>query len=85
MAAGLTSHVYPKVQSSRLAVDNLPTQRWVECASCIESKNIEYTTEAEVWAEEHFRVNPRHDRFRIVRQVGWRFVPSADVTDPVAT
>jgi hypothetical protein len=73
--------VYPNIAVHRLAVDTLPAQRWVECASCIESKRIEHTREAEAWAAGHFRVNPRHDRYRIVRQIGWRFVPSGDAPD----
>ncbi|MFJ8146203.1 hypothetical protein ACIQ6R_14150 [Streptomyces sp. NPDC096048] len=74
---GVTSYVYPEVRD-RIIVDDLPARRWVECASCIESQDIRESYEAEEWARKHHTDNPRHDRFRVVRQTGWKFVPPAD-------
>ncbi|MET9409697.1 hypothetical protein ABZX90_28600 [Streptomyces sp. NPDC002935] len=70
------SYAYPAL-TPRISVDDLPARRWVECASCIEFQAIEHTTEAEVWAVEHLRHNSHHDRFRIVRQIGWKLTPRA--------
>ncbi|MEY2241586.1 hypothetical protein AB8A21_01270 [Streptomyces sp. BF23-18] len=76
------SYAYPEL-TPRISVDDLPARRWVECASCIEFKDIEHTTEAEVWSVEHLRLNPRHDRFRILRQIGWKLTPTAVDSEPV--
>ncbi|MET9126970.1 hypothetical protein [Streptomyces sp. NPDC004528] len=81
MTEGTRSYAYPVV-TGRLAVDELPARRWVECASCVESKDFDHTTEAEAWAELHFKEKPAHDRYRIVRQIGWRFVPGAIEPEP---
>ncbi|MFE2266275.1 DUF7848 domain-containing protein [Streptomyces griseosporeus] len=72
VTAGVKSYAYPEIDSIRASVDDLPVRRWVECASCIESQDIESTGDADMWAKAHFRNNPHHDRFRIVRQTGWR-------------
>lgn len=77
-------YAYPEV-STRATIDDLPTRRWVECASCIDWQDIEHTSEAEVWTEEHLRRNPSHDRFRILRQTGWRLVPKSDAEDEPAS
>ncbi|MGW2552897.1 DUF7848 domain-containing protein [Streptomyces sp. NPDC001635] len=70
-------YAYPEVRTD-LDLDNLPSHRWVECASCVASKGIEHVGEAHAWAKEHHRRNPQHDRFRVVRQKGWRIVPPTD-------
>ncbi|MFJ8599975.1 hypothetical protein ACIREM_14850 [Streptomyces shenzhenensis] len=77
MTAVVRTAAYPAL-TSRITLDDLPVRRWVECASCIESQDIEHTTEAEAWAEEHHDAHPGHSRFRIVRQTGWRIDPSAE-------
>jgi hypothetical protein len=75
MTTPTKSYAYPEVSSTRIAADDLPYRRWVECASCIESQDIEHTNEAAEWSKDHLNKNPMHDRFRIVRQTGWRIVP----------
>ncbi|WP_449657547.1 DUF7848 domain-containing protein [Streptomyces gibsoniae] len=74
MTTPIRSFAYPEVRS-RLILDELPFRRWVECASCIESQDIERVSEADTWSKDHNRKNPTHDRFRVVRQTGWRLVP----------
>ncbi|MFF1625629.1 hypothetical protein [Streptomyces sp. NPDC058272] len=83
MTSAHRDYAYPEV-STRATIDDLPVRRWVECAGCIEWQDIEHTTEAEVWTEEHLRRNPSHDRFRVVRQTGWRLVPTAEEAEPPA-
>ncbi|MET8960951.1 hypothetical protein ABZX69_15925 [Streptomyces sp. NPDC004074] len=78
-AAPTKTYAYPEVPRTRISVDDLPSRRWVECASCIESQDIEHTSDAEEWVALHLKKNPKHDRYRIVRQTGWRIVdPPAD-------
>lgn len=77
MTSGLESYTYPEVHT-RLELDKLPFRRWVECASCVEFTDIDHTDEAEEWTKNHHRQNPAHDRFRVVRQTGWRIAPSGD-------
>ena len=74
MTNGLESYAYPELRT-RLELDKLPFRRWVECASCVEFTDIEHTDEAEEWSKAHARKNPAHNRFRVVRQTGWRIVP----------
>ncbi|WP_086768749.1 hypothetical protein [Streptomyces bobili] len=79
MTEALKSYAYPGVSArDRLIVDNLPFRRWVECASCIDAKDVGSAQEAEQWAKDHHRTNSAHDRFRVVRQTGWKFVPTSD-------
>ncbi|MEU1200182.1 hypothetical protein ABZ446_28710 [Streptomyces sp. NPDC005813] len=82
MTIPLRVNVYAEVPATRIALDNaeLTPRRWVECASCIEWGIVdEELFEAQQWALEHHGKNPGHDRFRIVRQTGWRLMPpSAD-------
>ncbi|WP_432019880.1 hypothetical protein [Streptomyces sp. 1222.5] len=73
MAAGVRSFVLPEVGDERIVVDDLPARRWVECVSCPEGEYIDDTKEAEAWSRAHFAQNPAHDRYRVVRQTGWRF------------
>ncbi|MEU0813077.1 hypothetical protein [Streptomyces mirabilis] len=77
MTNGLESYTYPEVRT-RLELDKLPFRRWVECASCVEFKDIDHTDEAEEWAKDHNRQNRAHDRFRVVRQTGWRIAPGGE-------
>ncbi|MFF4018062.1 hypothetical protein [Streptomyces sp. NPDC001843] len=76
MTSEVRSYAVPEVEvGDRLVVDNLPFRRWVECASCIDFVGIDPISEAQTWAREHFKPNPRHDRYRVVRRTGWRFLP----------
>ncbi|MFJ9821396.1 hypothetical protein ACIRU3_40330 [Streptomyces sp. NPDC101151] len=75
MTASVKSYAYTEVGDERLVVDDLPARRWVECASCVEGLDIEHVSEAEAWARKHHAKNLAHDRFRVVRQTGWRFTP----------
>ncbi len=78
---GVKSYAYPEVRE-RLALDDLPVRRWVECASCIEAQDIDESHEAEAWARKHYKDNPMHDRFRVVRQTGWKFGKSVSGENP---
>ncbi|MFE9496306.1 hypothetical protein [Streptomyces collinus] len=75
MTAGVRVYAYPEVGDERIALDDLPVRRWVECASCIEGQDIDHVSEAEEWSREHHAKNLAHDRYRVVRQTGWRFKP----------
>ncbi|GGN94358.1 hypothetical protein GCM10011579_093760 [Streptomyces albiflavescens] len=73
MTEALRTFAYPAV-STRATLDDLPVRRWVECASCIEWQDIKDTDGASAWANVHIRRNPTHDRYRLLRQTGWRLV-----------
>lgn len=77
---GMRYFAYPSVEP-RLSVDT-PARRWVECCSCMEHLDIEETKDAEKWSADHFRVNPFHDRYRVVRQIGWKVTPGAVEPEP---
>ncbi|OIK00115.1 hypothetical protein [Streptomyces colonosanans] len=81
MTSPVKSYAYPEVHGP-LNLSALPARRWVECASCIEMEHVESDEQADKWATEHHRVSPRHDRFRVVVQTGWRIPPADDVTTP---
>ncbi|MFI2431856.1 hypothetical protein [Streptomyces sp. NPDC018693] len=79
--AGVKDYTYTHVPADvRLTVeklDDLATRRWVECASCPESRDITAVREADKWVTQHFADNPHHDRYRLKSETGWRFVPTS--------
>ena len=71
MPGNITSYAFPTLDGP-LDTAALPAQRWVECTSCMENALSKSDADAEVFAEDHMRSAPHHDRFRVVTQVGFR-------------
>ncbi|MFF3140837.1 hypothetical protein ACFVRU_03635 [Streptomyces sp. NPDC057927] len=68
---------FPEVHA-RLEIDSLPSRRWIECVACVEHKALDDGSNGEEFAREHLAERPWHTRYRIVSQVGFRFVPTVE-------
>jgi hypothetical protein len=66
---------FPEVRT-RVELGALPPREWIECAGCLEHESVGDPIDQMLWAGQHAKEHPAHDRFRTVRQSAFRIAPA---------